>query len=421
MSNDKLMKKIKKNIYGKPQRIAAVFPAGFGSIALEDVQEILKNPWYPQKYSAQCSLLKNEIRIDDIHMVTVTELLMRSQCLTDVRLILYEGKAFGKTGFENKCKIIDWDFYLDKKMSVKIKVNSVASKAFHESGLKEILKAILKEKINGEHSAETTTIYADIYKDRLTLSISLAGQSLYKRGYRNILSASAPLREDAAACCIKKALQFSRKENDKFFTEFLFVPFSGTGTFVFEYLLLHYRLSPVLFDREYALQKMPLFNTGSFNYLLKKAILVSEESLQIACVDNSEKANASLLQNSENFKKIFLKNQLPVHDDLAATQDDFFSVDIKKLFSADKNMFIPLNPPYGIRLGRQTESVRLYKNIAEKINQIADNVKKNIAGFILCPNEETWIAFSKHLRCVASETYHFTQGGRDIRVFQFFI
>jgi hypothetical protein len=77
-----------------------------------------------------------------------------------------------------------------------------------------------------------------------------------------------------------------------------------------------------------------------------------------------------------------------------------------------------------MRLGKNADSVVLYKNIAGKINEISKILKaerKSLLGFVLCPNEEVWSAFCRNLSHAEIETYHFTQGGLDIRVCQFFV
>jgi 23S rRNA G2445 N2-methylase RlmL len=451
---DNSEKKIKKNIYGKPQAVKAIFPPGFGDTALDEIQSILGSLWFQHKYTSKFSLLKNAIRIDNIHLFAITELLMRSQCLTDVRLIIFEGGASGISAFVKKCRDINWGFYLNKNMSVKIKVDSVASRAFHETGLREILGGIVVEYVaeivHGEDTDETTIMYADLYKDRLTLSISLAGSALYKRGYRGTLSASAPLREDAAACCIRKSLQFAKNQNIDFAPNTVIVPFSGTGTFAFEYLLSHFHFSPALLPREYALQEMPLFREDNFNFLLKKArencllpsVSIADENpvlsdaTHVYCIDNSANANTAFLENLQIFKSAILTRDFSLPNDLLPLNsesneplypDSFFQIDITQLLSKEQmsvgNIFMPLNPPYGLRLGKTLDSIALYKNIATKINEISTIVqkeKKNLLGFILCPNEEMWSAFCKTLRCLKMETYHFTQGGIDIRVCQFY-
>jgi hypothetical protein len=82
-------------------------------------------------------------------------------------------------------------------------------------------------------------------------------------------------------------------------------------------------------------------------------------------------------------------------------------------------VFIPLNPPYGIRLGQSAGTTALYKQISQKMNAIASQVargRKSVAGLILCPSEAAWTAFCRGVVGAEMETYHFTQGGLDIRV-----
>jgi len=438
-TDEKLEKRIKKNIYGKPQSVKAIFPPGLGSMAFDEIQSILNDLWFPQKFISQCSLSKNDVRIHSIHLFSITELLMRSFCLSDIRLIIFEGKSFGKNVFERQCRDIPWDFYLAKNMSVKIKVDSVISNAFHEAGLKDIVSEIVRPYINevvsGENTDETTSIFAELYKNRLTVSISLAGNSLYKRGYRGKLSRSAPLREDAAACCIQQSLQFARQFDVKFAPDLVLIPFSGTGTFAFEYLQQYYHFSPALFDRVYALQAMPLFRSEHFNYLLKKAnehCLLNlahagkSKPFHVLCIDQASDANIALAENLDNFKNAVKQNSFILPTDLSINtlQEDFLEMDIAKFQIEGKKLFLPLNPPYGIRLGNNADTVNLYQNIAIKINEISKICQKghkSILGFILCPNEETWLTFMKNLKNSKTDTYHFTQGGIDIRVCQFYL
>jgi 23S rRNA G2445 N2-methylase RlmL len=431
------MKKIKKEIYGKAQIIKAISPAGLGEIALDEIKSILDNLWFPQKFTSMFSRTKNEIRIDNIHLSAITELLMRSQCLTDIRLVIFEGKANSKFSFEKKCRSVNWSYFLNKQMSPKIKVNCAVTKTYNSTLLKKSLTEILLEFVDkivhGENSKETTTIYADFNQDKLILSISLAGNKLYKRGYRGILSASAPLSEDAASCCIRKSLQFSKKLNKEFSPDILIIPFSGTGTFAFEYLQFYFNFFPVLFEREYALQKMSFFRKESFNYLLKKArekclfptsTTAINHTIHFICIDSSKNAIHALIDNMATFEKFVTKNNFLLPVELSHFNSDFFKWDITENFPKNVgNVYLLLNPPYGIRFAKSADRVILYKNIARKVNELAKvtkQSKKNLLGFILCPSEETWSSFCKNLTQAKVETYHFTQGGIDIRVCQFF-
>lgn len=434
---ENLEKKIKRNIYGRPQSILVVFPPGLARAARHEAQFILDHLWFQNKFQTKITLLKNALRIDQIHMFAVVELLMRGQCFTDIRLIVSEGKAGNMSAFEKYCEEIHWDFYLSKSLSIKLKVDAGASPALHEGAMKDILAQLLKKKVrtivSGEDADDAATLNVDVYKYYACISISLAGASLYKRGYRSVLSKSAPLREDIAACCIQNAFEFAfENNNNEFVSDSILVPFSGTGTFLFEYWMLQYQFPPVLFERAYAIQDMPLFRSDNFNYLLKKAHencgIEKLSSNHFYCVDNAENANEALLKNIENFKLAVENNQFSWGGAAAGDKiilENFVKMDmVAVLADLPGNIFIPINPPYGLRLGKNNDTVALYKQIARQINALSVTLKKrknHMLGFVLCPSEETWSEFCKSLTGADIDTYHMTQGGLDIRVAQFYI
>jgi 23S rRNA G2445 N2-methylase RlmL len=302
--DENFKKNLKKNIYGKAHITKIIFPPGSGAAALHEAKAILNDLWAAKKFTGEVHLLKNEIQVRPVYMLAITELLLRNHCFSDVRLVIFKEIVIGKKAFDKKSREIRWDYYLNKKMLLKIKVNSVASTAFHETGLKKILTEIIKphvsDVVSGEGSDETTCLYVEFYKNKLTISISLAGQPLYKRGYRGKLSASAPLKEDAAACCIQTALLFAKKQDKNFLANTVLVPFSGTGTFAFEYCQIYFQLISAFFEREYALKEMPLFRKTHFDLLVNKAKEQSQtntENIDIICIDKASNAVAALEEN----------------------------------------------------------------------------------------------------------------------------
>ncbi len=206
MNQLNLERQIKKNIYGKPQTAKLFYPPGFGETALLEIKTILSQLWFSQNTKNTCILNPKYIELSDTHISVLTEILLRTKCLSDIQLVLSKEKCKGKEEFKKICTQIKWNYFLNNKINVKIKVNSTASKAFHETGLKEIASNIIEPFIKsistGENSNEDTTINFELYKDNLTVSLSLVGQPLYKRGYKKELKTLAPLREDLAACCI---------------------------------------------------------------------------------------------------------------------------------------------------------------------------------------------------------------------------
>lgn len=421
MQNANQERQIKRQLYGTPQSVELIFPPGFADVAEQEIISIFNTPWFEQKYVPQITRLPQVLRVDNIHLFSVMELLMRSLCLSDIRLILLETKVVGNFSFEQKCNAVSWSHFLSQDMAVKLRVRSVASRAFHESGLKERLADILSAYAGIVSSDDETaaTVFADLNNNRLTLSLSLAGAPLYKRGYRGTLSQSAPLREDAAACCLQKAMIFAATCHPEDVPDEYLIPFSGTGTFLLETLLSAWCVAPCLLGRHYAIQKMPFFREKHFAFLLKKAKeqVQLQRPLRFSTVDTSAMAIEAMHDNVSRLQQILAKNDVVWHEHMfhwQSQQADFLQYDVNE----GKHLFLPLNPPYGLRMRKQHDSVVFYKSIALKINALSQHAK-SLAGFILCPTEATWSVFSKTLLSVNKQTYHFTQGGIDVRVCQF--
>lgn len=422
-------KKIKRSIYAKPQSILMIYPPGLADAAFAEVQSILSDIWFSNKFTSKARLQKNAIRVDDIHMFAVMELLLRGKCFSDLRLIIAEDAIANMAASEKLLAAVNWDFYLSSEMSVRIKVDVGASPALHEGALKDLVAAQVAGTV-GEVADAGVLLHLDVYKNRAVLSISLAGEPLYKRGYKTMLSKSAPLREDIAAACAGSAFRFAQKIDTGFQADALLAPFSGTGTFLFEYLLQRYNVAPCLLAREYAIQQMPLYRAETFAHLVKLAkehcALAQSKPDQYFAFDTAEEANQSMLSSIDSFTKLMQANDIKwsgVNSKQCPRQEDFLKSDVAEtLKHISGNVFMPMNPPYGIRLGKNNDTVSFYNRIAEQVNAVADVRGKNhVVGFVLCPNEQAWSAFCKTLKNAKNNTYHINQGGLDIRVLEFYI
>lgn len=429
---ENLERQIKKNIYGKPQKAKLFYPPGFGETALQELKTILAHLWFPQNSKNECVLNAKYIELAETHISVLTEVLLRTKCLSDIHLVLTEEKCKGKEEFKKICNNIKWNYYLNNNINVKIKVNSTASKAFHETGLKEIANPIIIPFIQGistgEHSNEDTIINFELYKDKLTVSMSLVGQPLYKRGYKKELKTLAPLREDLAACCIQKYFNDLKKNNIILFPDKVYVPFAGSGTFAFESHFYFENIANHYFHREFIFKKLPFFKKENYNYLLKKAAeenskTVKQNNYETYCIDTSESAVKKCKENNEKYLS-YAKNISNIELKLEIYNKDFFKNNTFITKNGFKFLFIPLNPPYGLRITNKQNAEIFYKRIAQTLNHLKEHIDtkdSHIGGFILCPNEETWSIFYNTLNFNLKDTYHFTQGGLDIRVCQFFI
>ncbi len=149
----------------------------------------------------------------------------------------------------------------------------------------------------------------------------------------------------------------------------------------------------------------------------------NKNTVDFFCIDTAESAVKNCKESLKKYLA-YANSISAINLKLEVQNKDFF-MNNEFLTKNDYNfIFIPLNPPYGMRINNKQNTEIFYKKIAQNINSLKEcraNKHSHIGGFILCPNEETWSIFYKTLTFDLKETYHFTQGGLDIRVCQFFI
>ena len=419
------------------------FSAGFAKEALQDIDSILTHLWLEKKQRPSINLQKNCICIANVHIDSLFEILFRSSVITDVRLVIHESQVKSKSNLKSVCDKIIWDDYIDTSLPIKLKVDSIASELFHEGAMKEVitqsptLRALSEQVVEKLPDLAANNLFFELLKNKLTVSISLAGSELYKRGYKKVLTAAAPLREDIAHLCLKKSLQFlTQIEPDKKIST-LFVPFGGTGTFVFEYIILSLKLANNFFGKNFVFESTQIYKEKTVEFLKKKSSQESEklglDLKQIIYSDIAENVSKTFVENYSFFiQKIHEKNEtifqklqaVELKNDMSPsglTAGNFLKLDVKDFaHSLHENevVFMPLNPPYGLRQQSKVDSEQFYTKIIQKMNDLGASLKLNkvtLCAFILCPSEETWSLAMNKLHTKNKETFHFTQGGVHIR------
>ena len=88
------------------------------------------------------------------------------------------------------------------------------------------------------------------------------------------------------------------------------------------------------------------------------------------------------------------------------------------VFSANLGgpVMVLLNPPYGHRLANSSDTVKLYKKIGAAVTRWMHDAAPGSCGFCICPDEDTWKAFSQAIQAMDMTTRHFTHGGEDVRI-----
>jgi 16S rRNA G966 N2-methylase RsmD len=319
---------------------------------------------------------------------------------------------------------------------------------------------------------------------------------LYKRTYKTIGgTATAPLPEHQASACIQWALhtiydRFNDEEKARMSINNIIVPFAGTGTLGFESLLTLWGPtgSGLFTARSFPFDDFPIVrattNGGMKSYgndgKLKLSDMIREEMRkEIAhkvsgirtditcdsyfpqlcsgarvlfsdinddalktCGDNI----ASFIQSSGNVftERMFMKPQCIdfLNEDIDMSKVLCHTVmsphgganeeSVSKSEYSKGTTFILLNPPFGLRLAKNSSTLSMYTRLATQVICMRDELltlktlvpsellspTPSLVGLCLCPDVKTWSTFITSLTAnqFECETTHFSLGGNDMRL-----
>ncbi len=249
-------------------------------------------------------------------------------------------------------KALSWEDYIpaDGKFWV-TKASSVKSRLFSSSDIQSIAKKAMVERMKQEYDrdwfAEDGASYPVrifLYKDEVTVTLDTTGESLHKRGYRQ-LSSRAPLTETLAAALIL----LTPWKADRILVD----PLCGSGTFPIEAAMIAAHIAPGR-KRHFLSETWDnLFREG----LWKECFAEAEElvNLDIAVdIQGYDMDGAIIKAARENARRAGVDGLI-----------HFQQREVKDLHHPKKYGFILTNPPYGERLEEKETLPALYGEIGE--------------------------------------------------------
>jgi hypothetical protein len=386
-------KKFRKQFIAKEAQYLIHPAPGF----LQDAEAFLKNQLEAGERT-KVKISSNHIILKGVSLKHLPALLVQANLFQQWDLILYQNKT------QNPLEDLSQET-LRKKLALLGPISGIKiSLEPYNRELESEIRDLLENTLTTDKDAEGM-FYCEHGPFGLRLRVDVSGAALYKRGYRKDIRHAAPLREDIAAAILYQARRFHGfKEAD------LFIPFSGTGTFLWEYLLLDRMVDQSGFERSYSLtrhfpelEKTMHFEQGRVkNSFLNYALLVDW--------------NEHAVSESE---KILSEQFFGISENTQILKEDVFQLDwIQQVdHMKSKNIFIPLHPPYGKRLTADVNN--LYNRIALKAASLMNYDRKQISGVLLCPNESVWKSSISLLKAKEIQTTHSSQGGEHIRILHF--
>lgn len=253
---------------------------------------------------------------------------------------LGEFEAPGAEGLYEAARQVPWEDWITPNMTFAVEATLKDTEHTHTGfvalKLKDGIVDRLREKFGSRPNVDThepdVSVVAHLAKTKLSLSLDLCGDPLFKRGYR-IKTTVAPLKETLAAALLMAA-GYTGEEP-------LADPMCGSGTLIIEGAWMAMKRAPGL-KRRFALENWPQFSKQAVPLLeeLRREAIAQQRTVpfQFIARDYDEEA---LLAVRRNVVAAGLSTSVKIEE-----------ADVLRSEPADGPAGLLItNPPYGERIG----------------------------------------------------------------------
>lgn len=274
--------------------------------------------------------------------------------------VLLKVESFKASTFDElfeKIKVLPWEEYIpeDGKFWV-AKASSIKSKLFSPSDIQSIVKKAMVERLKQkykvswfEENGASYPLRIFILKDEVTVGIDTSGNSLHKRGYRQLAS-KAPITETLAAALI----MLTPWNKDRILVD----PFCGSGTFPIEAAMIGANIAPGM-NRS--------FTAEEWGNIMDKKLWYQAINEANDAMDTDIKLDIQAFDIDGDIIKAARENAREAGVDHLI---HFQQRPVSDLNHPKKYGFIITNPPYGERLEEKDDLPGLYKEIGEAYKRL---------------------------------------------------
>lgn len=268
---------------------------------------------------------------------------------------LLEFKALSYDDIYDNVNSFNWEDYLSKDGQFIVLGKSHNSKMYSISDNQSITKKAIVDRLSKIYNiswfSETNERYKitiDINNDIASILMDTSGEGLHKRGYR-LKQNEAPIKETLAAAM----LQIAGYTGDRPFVD----PFSGSGTIPIEAAFIAKNIAPGI-SRKFDFQFWPFFDENIYKKEKADAFSkIKDTKPDIMGFDINRESTSIAIQNAIN---------AGVDDSIKFITKDISKVGLKNNFG-----MIVSNPPYGIRIGDESQMNHIYDAIKTHIKNLS--------------------------------------------------
>ncbi len=241
---------------------------------------------------------------------------------------------------------IEWEKFIPESGAVIVKPKLVQSKLNAFSATQSIVKKAICERLKKAYKREFLPETGDrfdvevsITRDYCYVLLNASGESLHRRGYRNVYG-EAQIKENLASAMLELSVWNPSRPLCDLFT--------GTGTIAIEAARKEKNIAPGL-DRKFDFLNFKNFDFKIYEKIKSEAIsrISNDSALKILAYDTDEK--------QLKLAKIHAK-QAGVDDVI-----EFKNESMENFFSTEKRGVAFANPPYGARLDERPFIEKLYR------------------------------------------------------------
>jgi putative N6-adenine-specific DNA methylase len=351
-------KRIKRRITGREHDFFAVCAPGLKKICYN---EMLKTGFSKENLSIVQGGIEFKSKLNTCIQFNMN---LRSPSRMLMRIATFKADSFKK--LEKKLNDIDWILYLPKNSSIGFSVTTKKSRLYHSDAIAQRCEKIILNHLESDDAfltpskkTSSQTIFIRAEDDHFTVSIDTTGDLLFKRGIKKKVNA-APLRENLAFAMLYWA---GFTKND-----ILIDPMCGAGTFSLEAAMIKMDL-PSGFLRSFAFEAWPGFSQKTYDYQKKQVtenlLEISKKEIFASDIDDISLKAMELNLSNNNFSSGTF-NKIDFNQIIDVSKQDFFSMDTT-MFNQNPKGVIMLNPPYGKRLGKKSDTKTFYQKIGKKL------------------------------------------------------
>ncbi len=281
-----------------------------------------------------------------------------------VYLLMAEYKAEDFDQLFDGVYSIQWQDFLRKDSRIVVdKVRSYKSKLNSEHSIQGMVQKAIYKKLGDvwhmstlPESGEESDVRVYLDEDKAMILLDLSGLPLHKRGYRTD-GGMAPLRETTAAVMLQ--LMMWRRKTP------LHDPFCGSGTLPIEACLYAHNVAPG-FGRRFALENLPIFDSRRALEIKRAEAekIRTDVECRITGTDIDPQAIERSRLNAEHACVMAGRALQLIGKDDRIPRPDFEVSDFRDIQAPFESGLIICNPPYGERLGDESQAEEVYKSMA---------------------------------------------------------